>query len=559
MYAGASIVALKFQPNRAITLWCWCAIQYMQPWVYDINESSIWEMVLRAAASSVTSKASARGKLRGAHVSDTSSVVSSRSAVSSASAASEAASVASSRASGRSRAASIAASLASSWSSLTKRSNGSSSRPRSSRRALDSGPRPKQRYELADLPEDEPSAAEATEADARAVPQVPGGEAVAAQMRAGAEAGKAQAGKASGDAQDQTVRAPGLGMPVFTNEGRRCVSLSTSLSHVTQPRPLLSAALEPVATLREPEGNALDDASDAYGGTCVAAGVLTPRSSRSSRSGSSSYSRQRFQQQQLPPARQPAPARQVNEIDGSLEQGRADPEAQDTRAARDTLALLKQSRRVLEAHRAKTGDSKSAHKTDSSNVANATEQVAAPVQEQTDNSIHVVKDAQPEEHGGGVHADADLQGGDLGNDGSMFDGGGSVCGRSTSGFSVLDDVVTQYTESEEGSGVDDFDESSVDASDDERVEAERRQFFQEAYCLRGSDSEDDLADLDQKLEARDTFESKVVRVRRVRRFCRRKVAVSSQLFSWGSGATCLLLCNHFGAVVVFGCEQRLVA
>jgi hypothetical protein len=243
-----------------------------------------------------------------------------------------------------------------------------------------------------------------------------------------------------------------------------------------------------------------------------------------------------LQQQQLP---LPAPARHLNEIEGGLEQGRADLEAQDTRAAQDTLALLKQSRRVLEAHRAKTGAGTGAqHKTGG---ANAAEQVAAPAEEQTDNVMNALQDAQPEEHGDGMHADADLQGADLGNNDSMLDGGGSVCGQSTSGFSVLDDVETQYTESEQGSGADDFDESSIDASDNERIEAERRQFFRDAYCLRGSDSEDDLADLDQKLEARDAFESKVIRLRRVRRFCRRKIPVSSQLFSWGSGATCLLL------------------
>lgn len=77
--------------------------------------------------------------------------------------------------------------------------------------------------------------------------------------------------------------------------------------------------------------------------------------------------------------------------------------------------------------------------------------------------------------------------------------------------------------------------SSVDESDDERVEEERRQFFREAYCVRGSDSEDDLTDLDQKLEARDAYESRILRVRRVRRFFRRKVAVSAVPFTWGSG------------------------
>ena len=62
-------------------------------------------------------------------------------------------------------------------------------------------------------------------------------------------------------------------------------------------------------------------------------------------------------------------------------------------------------------------------------------------------------------------------------------------------------VQTQYTASEAGSEEGDDVDSSVDESDDERVEAERRQFFFEAYCVRGSDSEEDLADLDQASRA----------------------------------------------------------
>jgi len=80
-----------------------------------------------------------------------------------------------------------------------------------------------------------------------------------------------------------------------------------------------------------------------------------------------------------------------------------------------------------------------------------------------------------------------------------------------------------------------YQESSVDESDNERVEEERKQFFKEAFCLRGSDSEDDLTDVDQHLEARDMYERRIERVRRVRRFYRRKVAVSSVPFTWGSG------------------------
>jgi hypothetical protein len=129
---------------------------------------------------------------------------------------------------------------------------------------------------------------------------------------------------------------------------------------------------------------------------------------------------------------------------------------------------------------------------------------------------------------------------------------GSVCDGSEAGFSVLDDVVTLYTEDASASGDELLEEaSSVDASDDERVEQERKEFFREALCLRGSDSEDDLTDLDRKLETRDVFERRRVRVRRVRRFCRRKVAVSGVAHTWGSGV-CSLVCsgwlNHQGRV-----------
>jgi len=105
-----------------------------------------------------------------------------------------------------------------------------------------------------------------------------------------------------------------------------------------------------------------------------------------------------------------------------------------------------------------------------------------------------------------------------------------------------------------------YQESSVDESDNERVEEERKQFFKEAFCLRGSDSEDDLTDVDQHLEARDMYERRIERVRRVRRFYRRKVAVCSVPFTWGSGTFpplffptnifCLILFHFFWTPVI---------
>ena len=59
--------------------------------------------------------------------------------------------------------------------------------------------------------------------------------------------------------------------------------------------------------------------------------------------------------------------------------------------------------------------------------------------------------------------------------------------------------------------------------------------YRQAYHERGSDSEDDLADLDQKLEPRDDFEARLRRVRRVRRFYRRRRNVIVNPVSWGTG------------------------
>ena len=553
----------------------------VQPWVSDINESAIWDMVLRAAASSVSQKAAARGKLlRGARGGTDASSVSARSAVSSDSAGTKGSSSSvTSRASGVN---SFAASLSSSLSSFMG-SRSSKDKP-AKRSPLDSGARPRQRTGLADLPEDELATAEG--ADARTMS---GGDRKSSLKHNGAFGG----GK--GDAFAVSQRGSSLG----------------SIGMLSAPRPLESAAL-PLGAEEEKEEEEEDDFSDAFVATDVPmdpAAMLTPRSQRSDKSSSASV-----RCQQLPPA-------QANQQHLSRK-------ADERANGRDARALLEQSRQVLEharqnnARQNNCSTKESPYRTSSLQNKFSTEQAlqhARPMKQNPPplpplppppeqrgttkdlggpaqvtsllkNKFHtkqvlqqdMTKDLEtqtaqavsispevPEdkeamrEHGGGRGG-----GGGGGDGGRVHDGGGrglglgniypdarfggegwdrdrdegsidprlSVCGRSESGFSILDDVVTQYSQSEAPSDEDgDFQDSDVDDSDNERVARERHEFFREAFCVRGSDSEEDLADLDQKLEARDAFESRIVRVRRVRRFYRRKVAVAAAPWTWGSG------------------------
>lgn len=96
-------------------------------------------------------------------------------------------------------------------------------------------------------------------------------------------------------------------------------------------------------------------------------------------------------------------------------------------------------------------------------------------------------------------------------------------------------TASEEEESESEAEEEEAEPSSADSSEEERKEEERKQFFNDAYCLRGSDSEDDLADLDQRLEPRDAYEERVRSVRRVRRFYRRRVMAYGVPYSWGNG------------------------
>jgi hypothetical protein len=541
-----------------------------QPWVTDINESSIWEMVLRAAASSVTKKAAARGKLGRSERADTdtASVASSRSAASSRARASALLSSASSQSS-TSRASSLTASLAASWSSLT-RSKGKAA-PRSRGPALDRGPRPRQ--QLADLPEDAqggsadlpevaPGAAVMGESNALAAAAgharaprddeaAEAGAGVAADEAGAARAGavpapdsndsrqqgstdaRAQAGaggssqRASPSSGSRASRTAALGAPVFSRNkaaggpwapARRSVSAAASeasaasagrspeapsrvnssifgnSTELSQPRTLDSAAVAPDASSDDDWG---DESPRAFESTLVA----TPRSVRSVKSVSSAS-----RVQQLPDMRGGGDDLRCR---GERREGGKGKRAGEARE------VLRQSRESFE----------HAHRTVVPNMARA---AAAGIEARRQAEAVEIEEvgggegaAATMESGGGdggdgpryrdahQHASRDVQGGgaaaaSLGEDA----GAGAACAQSEAGFSILDEVRTQYTESEAESAREEDVDSSVDESDNDRVEAERRQFFREAYCLRGSDSEDDLADLDQALEARDAFEAR---------------------------------------------------
>ena len=272
----------------------------VQPWVSDINESAIWDMVLRAAASSVSQKAAARGKLlRGASGGTDASSVSARSEVSSASAGTKGSSSSvTSRVSGTN---SFSASLSSSLSSFMG-SRSSKDKPAKRAPPLDSGARPRQRTGLADLPEDELAAA-----DARAMS---GGDRKRCLNNNGAFGG----GK--GDA--------------FVGS-QRGASLDSS-GMLSAPRPLESAALPLGADEEEEEEEEEDDFADAFVATDVPMAppdVLTPRSQRSNRSSSASV-----RCQQLPPAQ--------------AQQQHLSRKADERADGRDARALLQQSRQVLE-------------------------------------------------------------------------------------------------------------------------------------------------------------------------------------------------------------------
>ena len=494
-----------------------------QPWVSDINESAIWDMVLRAAASSVSQKAAARGKpLRGTRGGDDASSVSARSAVSSASAGTRASS---SSATSRGSGASLAASLSSSVSSLM----GSKGRAAKRAPALDSGPRPRQRAGLPDLPEDELAGADSADG------------AHSTAVSGAAVAGAPAESRDSRPASDMHLKLAKLGGDSFPGS-RRGASLGSS-AILSAPKPLESAALPACAASEDEEAD--DDFGDAF----VATDVLTPRSSRSNKSSSS------VRCQQLPQA--PEHLARKAEEGGSSRSSRFSPAP----GGQDARALLQQSRQVLEHARHKRQPPPPPpplreQRDTSSDVAAPKVSHTTEVPEEQDSA----RDAGAgrgggagggagvvaRNHGGGRgldvgpicpdanQVDSRMDSDSMDRDEGSIDPRASACGRSESGFSVLNDVMTQYTESEAPSDADN-DDSSVDESDDGRVEQERQEFFREAFCLRGSDSEDDLTDLDQKLEARDAFESRRVRVRRVRRFYRRKVAVTAAPWTWGSG------------------------
>ena len=516
-------------------------------------------MVLRAAASSVSKKLSARGKTKraGAESSDTASVTSSRSVLSNSSAGSMAslASVASSHASVSSRASSLASSISSSISSLTR-----STKSKNAKRgpALDSGPRPRQHTELEDLPEDEPGAADTAEVDMLSSSQ----DALAHEHAGTAVAGGAGTGAAMTDSSTaataensikhtpkHTPRTVGLGAPVFgkgasaaghtsgINTGLRTDGLSHSnplllgkLQGLANIRPLESVALAPAAVSED-----LDD--DEEFDYFVPTNVATPRSVDSKKSSSSSR-RQQSAVSQLP---LPHTAGPTAHGDCSSEHA---PPPRDNRTAPDARTLLthtwqthsnrKQASTTPEQHQNNTNDAAQGAtytplQSGVSTVSDSSEegerrerqrktQIALLTQQTlelaghrnqeqaytaprtaTHTATHTAilsrhsKQEQAHERDnaqgrvapqcarqgectvvgevgvgsgsgmgvGSLYPDPHLRLGADGRNVSNTDRSASVCGESESGFSVLDDVMTQYTESEQGSGTDDAEEAEI--------------------------------------------------------------------------------------------------
>lgn len=563
----------------------------------DINESSIWEMVLRAAASSVTKKAAARGTFSRPQRPDTEigSVASRRSA-------SSGASVSASSHASKSTVSSFAASLTASWSSLTRAKSKAAKRGP----ALDSGP---SRLEpLADLPEDAPCAAADTHRDQT---MSPAGEACASQVGvddAGLKAdavgavtvgalstdesktARSHASKSGGcpGIANRSQRTAALGAPVFAAQKEKAVrgpgsaarhacrdasatspgrarevqsdaaifGKATLLSRPGPPRPLESAAVAADASSDDWD----EESPRAFESTLVA----TPRSAKSDKSVASSS-----RLQQLP---------DMGEVGSDGRGGCMRRGPGDASRAGGARVLLRQSRPNLDCG----GEAVAAMAADAGAAAMraGSGEHAPEITQVAGDKGSPAPGITAEEDAAGVsglwHCDAQ-QDASNGADGrealAASKEAANARAPSEAGFSILDEVRTQYTESEAFSDKDEVD-SSVDESDNERVEEERRQFFREAYCRRGSDSEDDLADLDQALEPRDMFEARylappcrcddrspilspwitrdltmtgqwdsssclagrLVRVRRVRRFFRRKMPVSGVPHTWGSGA-----------------------
>ena len=490
----------------------------VQPWVSDINESAIWDMVLRAAASAGPKKSAHRRVGQGDTEDDDLQSVSSnrtglsetgsRSSTTSRAAASETQGLHASQAS---PGWSLGGSLARSWSSLT-RTNNTTERKKDQRGPwLDSAPGRSARNQLGALPEqalDDSIAACAglDDNDSRMAHQV-----------------SAQVGSRRPDALP-----PGQGKTMAKAQGRCSHDAEAAVDESAGHSPSVSDAQMTscqgkLQALGQPVFSSVKGAE-----SVLLKGVMSGTSNSGS-GGSTPW----LVQSAAPHLRSPSQCLSSSpSVRASLVPQPPAPTASEAIAEQEEAgAVLEMSRHAMRQRKMMTevpplvlAHSKPA---DGGVERLRASSLASSMHTKTDDHdvASVGKRAEDLPVSGAQEPKADL----VDTDGVL------ACARSDTGFSVLDDVVTQYTESQASSCRDSGAGSSGDESEDQAIEARRREFFRSAYCVRASDSEDDLTDLDLRPQCRDDFERQLVRVRRLRRVSRRKAAVAGMVHSWGSG------------------------